>query len=285
MFTYRHRDDDGRFEGACTTQGQRNHARRDHRFARLGGVGTRSFPDDRRTPGHTDRPRHGRRGRNGLESWRSQFEAAGLDGIDAVVHLAGENIASRRWGAAQKKRIRDSRVNGTRLLCEGLARMQAPPKVLISASAIGYYGDRTDESLDESSPAGDGFLAEVAEAWEAAAEPAVDAGIRVVNLRFGVILSPKGGALAKMLTPFKLGGGGIVGNGRQYWSWISIDDVVGAIHHVIMTRLIVGTGQHRSAACRHEPRVHENVRPCPCTPDDGPHAGRCRATRLGRNGK
>jgi hypothetical protein len=169
-----------------------------------------------------------------------QFEAAGLDGIDAVVHLAGENIASRRWGAAQKKRIRDSRVNGTRLLCERLARMQAPPKVLISASAIGYYGDRGDESLDESSPPGHGFLAEVAEAWEAAAEPAVGAGIRVVNLRLGVILSPIAGGLAKMLTPFKLGGGGMIGNGRQYWSWISIDDVVGAILHVIMTDSLSG---------------------------------------------
>jgi uncharacterized protein (TIGR01777 family) len=169
-----------------------------------------------------------------------QFESAGLDGIDAVVHLAGENIASRRWGTAQKKRIRDSRVHGTRLLCEGLARMQAPPKVLISASAIGYYGDRPDECLDESSPPGRGFLAEVAKAWEAATEPAVDAGIRVVNLRFGVILSPKDGALAKMLTPFKLGGGGIVGNGRQYWSWISMDDVVQAILHVIMTDSLSG---------------------------------------------
>ncbi len=168
-----------------------------------------------------------------------QFDAD-LEGIDAVVHLAGENIANRRWNAAQKKRIRDSRVDGTRVLCENLARMTTPPKVLVSASAIGYYGSRGDQLLDESSSAGSGFLAEVSQEWEAATQPAREAGIRVVNLRFGIILSPRGGALAKVLTPFKLGGGGIVGNGRQYWSWISIDDAVGAVHHAIMTDSLSG---------------------------------------------
>lgn len=170
----------------------------------------------------------------------NRFDATDLEPVDAVVHLAGENIAGRRWNAAQKQRIRDSRVNGTRLLCEGLAQMKNPPQVLVSASAIGYYGDRGEERLDESSPPGSGFLADVARAWEQATKPAIDAGIRVVNLRFGVILSPKGGALAKMLAPFKLGGGGIVGNGRQYWSWISVDDAVGAVRHAIMTDSLSG---------------------------------------------
>lgn len=169
-----------------------------------------------------------------------EFDAAGLEGIDAMVHLAGESIAARRWDEAQKKRIQDSRIDGTQLLCEALGRMTKPPKVLVSASAIGFYGHRGDEVLDESCPAGSGFLAEVAQAWEAATQPAADAGIRVVNLRFGVILSPRGGALAKMLTPFKLGVGGIVGNGRQYWSWISIDDTVGAVHHAIITDSLSG---------------------------------------------
>lgn len=176
-------------------------------------------------------------------SWNpaaANFDASAIEGIDAVVHLAGENIAARRWNAAHKKRIRDSRVEGTRLLCENLARMKRPPQVLISASAIGYYGDRSDELLDEASSVGSGFLSDVARQWEDATRPAADAGIRVVNLRFGVILSPKGGALAKMLTPFKLGAGGIVGNGRQFWSWISIDDAIGAVHHAIMTESLAG---------------------------------------------
>jgi len=179
----------------------------------------------------------------GEVSWDPQadsFDASSLDGVDAVVHLAGENIAGRRWTDAMKQRIRDSRVDGTRVLCEGLARMKSPPKVLVAASAIGFYGNRGDGLLDESSQPGEGFLSEVCEEWEAATQPAKDAGIRVVNLRIGVVLSPKGGALAKMLTPFKLGAGGIVGNGRQFWSWISIDDVAGAIHHALMTDSLSG---------------------------------------------
>jgi uncharacterized protein len=168
------------------------------------------------------------------------FDASSLDGVDAAVHLAGENIAGGRWTAAMKQKIRDSRVNGTRSLCEALARMESPPKVLVVASAIGFYGNRDDEIMDESSKAGEGFLSDVCREWEDATQAARDAGIRVVNLRIGVVLSPKGGALAKMLTPFKLGGGGIIGNGRQYWSWISIDDVAGAIHHALMTDSLSG---------------------------------------------
>jgi uncharacterized protein (TIGR01777 family) len=169
-----------------------------------------------------------------------RFDTAPLEGVDAVVHLAGENIAARRWSAKQKARIRDSRIGGTRLLCESLAQRQRPPQVLVCASAIGYYGHRADELLDESSPPGIGFLAEVTQGWEAATKPALKAGIRVVMLRFGVILSPRGGALAKMLIPFKLGAGGIVGDGSQYWSWVSIDDAVGAAQHALITDSLSG---------------------------------------------
>jgi uncharacterized protein (TIGR01777 family) len=118
--------------------------------------------------------------------------------------------------------------------------MPSPPKVLVSASAVGFYGSRGDEILNEDSPSGDGFLAQVAREWEAATEPAAAAGIRVVHVRFGVVLSPMGGALAKMLTPFKIGGGGIVGSGRQYWSWIALDDAARAIHHALMTDSLSG---------------------------------------------
>lgn len=171
---------------------------------------------------------------------KGTIDTAALASSDAVVHLAGDNIAEGRWNAAKKARIRDSRVQGTRLLCEALAKLSTPPKVLVSASAIGYYGSRGDEWLDESSAHGDGFLAEVCRDWEAATLPAREAGIRVVNVRFGVILTPRGGALAKMLFPFKMGGGGIIGSGRQYWSWVSLDDVVGAIHHALMTPTLRG---------------------------------------------
>ncbi len=155
-----------------------------------------------------------------------------LEGVEAVIHLSGENIAGR-WTAARKRAIRDSRIQTTRFLSQALAGYEQPPKVLVCASAIGYYGDRGDELLDESSAPGSGFLAEVTREWEAATAPAAEQGIRVVNLRIGVVLSRKGGALAKMLLPFKLGAGGKVGGGKQYWSWIAIDDVVGAIGHVL----------------------------------------------------
>jgi uncharacterized protein (TIGR01777 family) len=163
------------------------------------------------------------------------IDTAGLEGLDAVVHLAGENIAEGRWNAKKKASIRDSRVNGTRLLAESLAGLEAPPDVLVSASAIGYYGDRDDEILREDSPAGSGFLPDVCLAWEAAAQPAAQKGIRTVNLRTGVVLSAEGGALAKMLFPFKMGAGGVIGSGNQYMSWISIHDTISIVHHALTT--------------------------------------------------
>ena len=163
-----------------------------------------------------------------------------LEGFDAIVHLAGEPIASGRWTPERKARIRDSRVEGTRLLASRLAGCAAPPKVLVSASAIGYYGDRGDEALAEDSAPGEGFLADVCRAWEAATEPAVSAGIRVVNLRVGLVLAATGGALAKMLPPFKLGLGGTLGGGKPWMSWIHLDDLVGAILHAVETESLAG---------------------------------------------
>ena len=156
-----------------------------------------------------------------------------LEGVDAVVHLAGESVASGRWTASKKERIRASRVEGTRLLAERLSRLQRPPSVAACASAIGYYGDRADEVLTEDSSQGTGFLADVAQAWEGATAPMRDAGIRVVNMRIGVVLSPAGAALARMLPPFRLGLGGRIGDGRQYMSWITLDDLVDAIAFIL----------------------------------------------------
>jgi uncharacterized protein (TIGR01777 family) len=167
-------------------------------------------------------------------------DAAGLEGLDAIVHLAGESIAEGRWNPLKKARIRDSRVKGTRLLSETLAHLERPPKTLICASAIGFYGDRGDEVLTEGSPSGTGFLPEVCREWEAACEPALQKGIRVVNLRTGVVLTPEGGALAKMLPPFKMGVGGVIGNGRQYMSCIALDDLIGAILHTLVTPSLSG---------------------------------------------
>ena len=156
-----------------------------------------------------------------------------LEGFDAVVHLAGESIAEGRWTAAKKKRILDSRVQGTKLLSETLARLKNPPRVLVVASAIGYYGDRGGEILTESSSRGSDFLAEVCEAWERAAQPAKEKGIRVVHPRIGIVLGKGGGALAKMLLPFKLGLGGRLGSGNQYMSWIALEDLVGVIQFAL----------------------------------------------------
>ncbi len=164
---------------------------------------------------------------------RGELEPAALEGLDAVVHLAGANIAERRWSEARKRVLLESREHGTRLLCETLARTRKLPEVLIAASAVGYYGDRGDEWLDERSAPGQGFLPELCQAWEAATEPARRAGIRVVNLRLGVVLAAQGGALARMLTPFRLGVGGVVGNGRQYLSWIALEDVLRVDAHLI----------------------------------------------------
>jgi len=171
---------------------------------------------------------------------RGELDGRGFAGCDAVVHLAGDPIAGGRWTAAKKQRIRDSRVKGTHLLAETLARVPAPPKTLLVASAIGWYGDRGDEWLDERSHLGAGFLADVCREWEAAARPAADHGIRVVHLRFGVILSAQGGALKKMLPPFKLGLGGRIGHGRQQMSWIALDDVVGVIAKALADARLAG---------------------------------------------
>src|SRR4051794_17586713 len=157
-----------------------------------------------------------------------------LEGFDAVVHLAGEPLASVRWSDAKKERIRDSRMKSTELLATTLARCDAKPAVLVSGSAVGYYGNRgREELLDEQSSSGDDFLALLCRDWEAAAAPAADAGIRVANVRTGLVLSREGGVLEKMLLPFKLGVGGKLGPGRQYMSWISLTDEVRAILHII----------------------------------------------------
>lgn len=160
------------------------------------------------------------------------IEPGVLEGFDAVVHLAGESIAGR-WTAAKKARIRDSRVQGTTTLAAALTRTSRSPKVMVCASAIGIYGDCGDEVLREESAHRSDFLAQVAQQWEAATEPAARAGIRVVSLRFGVVLSPRGGALARMLPPFRMGVGGRIGSGRQWMSWIVLDDVVGVIQHAL----------------------------------------------------
>ena len=162
-----------------------------------------------------------------------EFDAGGLEGLDAVVHLAGEPIAARRWSPDQKARIADSRVRGTAVLAQALARLSEPPGVLVSASAIGYYGSRGDELLDESSSAGRDFLAQVCRDWETAADPARAAGIRVAHPRTGVVLSRSGGALAEMLPFFRLGIGGRVGDGRQWMSWITLHDEVEALMWLI----------------------------------------------------
>jgi len=161
------------------------------------------------------------------------IERGVLEGQDAVVHLAGVGIGDRRWSEEHKRAVLDSRVKGTTLIAETIAALTDKPRVLASASAMGYYGLRGDEVLTEDSAPGTGFLTEVCVQWEAATAPAEDAGVRVVHLRTGLVLSPDGGALKQMLLPFKMGLGGRIGNGSQWWSWISIEDEVGAIIHLI----------------------------------------------------
>jgi len=170
---------------------------------------------------------------------RGELDAARLEGFDAVVHLAGDNISEGRWTEAKKKRIRDSRVNSTQLLAGKLAGLQAKPRVFVSASAIGFYGNQGDKPLDEESPAGTIFLSGVCNDWEQATRAAWDS-MRVVQSRIGVVITPKGGALAKMLTPFRLGAGGIIGNGRQYMSWVALPDVVGGLLHAVNTESLHG---------------------------------------------
>lgn len=162
-----------------------------------------------------------------------EIDRAGLEGADAVVSLAGPGIGDKRWSDARKRELRDARVLGTTLLAEALAGLDAPPRALISGSAIGYYGDRGDEKLTEKSKAGDDFLAGLCVDWEAAAQPAADAGIRVALIRTGIVLAPGGGALDKLLPLFKLGLGGRMGSGDQFWSWITLEDEVRAIRHLL----------------------------------------------------
>jgi uncharacterized protein (TIGR01777 family) len=187
----------------------------------------------------------GRRARESEASWDwhlGRIEAERLEGLDAVIHLAGENIGAR-WTRDRKRRIRESRGIGTRFLAETIARLSRPPEVLVSASAVGIYGNRGDETLTEESgtlAAPPDFLTEVGREWEAATEPARAAGIRVVMPRFGVVLTPAGGVLGRMLPPFRAGVGGRLGNGRQHMSWIAIDDLVSVIHHLLMTESLSG---------------------------------------------
>jgi hypothetical protein len=191
--------------------------------------------------GHTVLPlvrRAPRRGTDeiGWDPAAGRIDAARLEGVDAVVHLSGEPVAAR-WTSARKAAIRASRVDSTALLATTLARLARPPRVLLSASAIGFYGDRGHTPLDETNPSGSGFLAEVCRAWETAAAPAVDAGIRVVHPRIGVVLAGQGGALATMALPFQLGLGGVVGDGHQMMSWIALDDLVGLLHHLLFAEV------------------------------------------------
>ena len=173
-----------------------------------------------------------------------EVKTESLEGFDIIINLAGENIAAGRWTDEQKRKIRDSRVSGTHLLSEAIAQMSArpgaSPSAFICASATGIYGDRDDETLDEQSESGGGFLAGVCREWEKACEPAIKAGVRVVNLRIGPVLARDGGMLAKLLTPFKMGMGGKVGSGRQYISWVALDDVVSAIKLAINDQRIRG---------------------------------------------
>ncbi len=191
-------------------------AARGHRIVRLVRAPDASFPDQ-----------------IAWDPGAGRINTPALEGIDAVIHLAGENIAGGRWTPARKARIRDSRVGGTRLLANTLARLGRKPRVLICASATGYYGHRGEEILVEDSAAGTGFLAGVCREWEAAAASARDAGIRVAHLRSGLVLNPTRGALARLLPVFRLGLGGPLGSGRQFMSWITLDDEIEAIIHVL----------------------------------------------------
>jgi len=163
-----------------------------------------------------------------------------LEGLDAVVHLAGESVFGLRWTDEKKKAIRDSRVLGTRSIVEAISKLKDRPKVLVAASAIGFYGERGDEEMTESAVAGDTFLADVSKQWESEARRAEDAGIRTVLLRTGIVLSKDGGALGTMLTPFKLGVGGVVGSGKQWMSWVALDDHIAAINYAIENESLRG---------------------------------------------
>jgi len=171
---------------------------------------------------------------------KKEIDKTSLEGFHGVIHLAGESISEGKWTTEKKAKIRYSRVRGTEFLCENLVKLSSPPKTFICASAIGYYGDRGEEVLNEGSLPGKGFLPGICIDWEKSTEIASEKNIPVVNLRFGIVLTPKGGALAKMLLPFRMGAGGILGNGRQYMSWISIDDIVNSIIYILKEENIRG---------------------------------------------
>ena len=171
---------------------------------------------------------------------RGELDSAGLEGVDAVVHLAGESLSALRWTEEKKAKILNSRVEGTGLIARTMAQMKSPPPVLVSASAVGIYGNRGNDVVTEDTKPGRGFLAMVCREWEAATAPARKAGIRVVKLRTGFVISPEGAGLGKMLAPFKAGLGGRIGSGRQYMSWIDLDDVIGLIHHAIIRPGVAG---------------------------------------------
>jgi uncharacterized protein len=174
------------------------------------------------------------------DPYHQELDKASIESADAVIHLAGENIGAGRWTASRKEAIRKSRVESTRFLAETLASLKHPPKVLLVASAIGFYGDRGEEALTEESQAGKGYLPELCQAWEQATEPARQAGIRVVHVRTGIVLSLAGGALAKMVPPFSMGVGGTIGTGRQWMSWISMEDLIGIYHYLLNAGNISG---------------------------------------------
>jgi uncharacterized protein (TIGR01777 family) len=171
---------------------------------------------------------------------KGQIDPNSVDNADVVIHLAGENIGAGRWTAERKKRIMESRAVGTNFLSQTLASLRNPPKVFISSSAIGFYGDRGEEILTEQSPMGKGFLTDVCRAWEEAAEPAKKAGIRVVNIRTGIVLSANGGALPKMVLPTRMGVGGVIGSGRQWMSWIALEDLIGIFNYAIHNPALSG---------------------------------------------
>lgn len=210
-----------------------------------GPIGTALLPTLNATGAHVTRlTRPGSRNSSHGEQtlpWdpNQPLDAESVSGFDAVIHLAGESIVGR-WTEAKKKAIRDSRVVGTQNLAQALAQAKEKPQVFVCSSAIGYYGDRGDEILTETSAPGNDFLASVCQEWEAATREAAHAGIRTVHVRTGVVLSPKGGALGKMLPPFKMGVGGRVGDGHQWMSWIDVEDMVGAIHLILKSDLLHG---------------------------------------------
>ncbi|MES2306262.1 MAG: TIGR01777 family oxidoreductase [Gemmatimonadota bacterium] len=184
--------------------------------------------------------RHAIPGGTRWDPGRGILDTGALEGVDAIIHLAGESIAAGRWTPARKTLLRESRLTPTRLLAETIGRLTQPPRVLISASAVGIYGNRGDERLDERATFGTDFLARLGQEWEAAADPARAVGVRVVHPRFGVVLSTTGGALKKLLPPFRLGLGGPVGDGKQWLAWIAISDVVGVVRHLLANADLAG---------------------------------------------